>query len=547
METPNTTTRHQTAELNEGHSADDGHTPQEAHSPQDAQPEQHIAAAGDAAAQAGSFWTSPFLWGALATVGFYLAIPYLPAHRPLVERYFCSHPMEYLLTGLFFLAMAILVLKSVTLRGERAALGSGLLDDPELTDATTANRYPLQSPSASDGTTPNRERQQSGLADRVRHLEDKLHQHPALQQTRLGTRIRDVCIHLRGRQSAAGLTEHLKYLAEVAVERLHAGYALVRTITWAIPILGFLGTVIGITLAISNLTPEQLDKSLSAVTGGLGVAFDTTALALALSVVLVFTSFLVERSEQRVLRDVEDFAIQRIAPLFPEGSEAGNPLAEAEIHAAQKLVETTNELIGRQTALWNETLEATRRNWMDTLQAQKSELDASMRTGMENTLSDHAAQLEATRSEFLTAFRAAAETMRDSMSQSVAEQGQLHRQLGETLNGIVGEARTDFQSMTQEHQDRLEQLGAEISERVTQWQERLRQATETGGEQLDELRRQREMLLKLSDQEERLARLQENLTDNLAALRNTENFEETLHSLSAAVHLLTARVRPQAA
>ena len=66
-------------------------------------------------------------------------------------------------------------------------------------------------------------------------------------------------------------------LADQAAERLHESYSLVRTITWAVPILGFLGTVVGITMAIANVTPEQLDTSLGEVTDGLAVAFDTTA------------------------------------------------------------------------------------------------------------------------------------------------------------------------------------------------------------------------------------------------------------------------------
>ena len=78
----------------------------------------------------------------------------------------------------------------------------------------------------------------------------------------------------------------MTYLAELGSGRLHDGYALIRTITWAVPILGFLGTVIGITMAIANITPDKLEASLPEVTAGLAVAFDTTALSLALSMLL---------------------------------------------------------------------------------------------------------------------------------------------------------------------------------------------------------------------------------------------------------------------
>lgn len=469
-----------------------------------------------------SFFASPLLWAALATVGFYSAIPHLPMHRALAERYFCGHPMEYLLAGLFFMGMAILVVKAVGLFSENAALRDNVLDE-----VTLGENDPPQ---------------------RARRIERELTQaSPGVRFSTLGKRIQDVCDHVRGRNSAQGLNEHLKYLADVAAERLHAGYALVRTITWAVPILGFLGTVIGITLAISNLTPEQLDKSLNNVTGGLGVAFDTTALALALSVVLVFTSFLVERSEQGILSRVEDFGIQRIAPLFPDSPDQHSPLAEAEMQAAKSLVERTDELIKRQTQLWNETLEMTRANWAQTMQAQQSHLDGAMRDGMKATLGDHAEQLAETREEFLTAFRGVSQSLQQSMADSHVAQQDLQESLHAKMSGLWTDCRDDMRELYDRQHSKLEQLTGTIGERIAAWQTQLEAVTATNREQVDELREQREVLLQLSNQEERLAGLQTRLTENLSALQATENFEQTLHSLSAAVHLLTARTRPQAA
>lgn len=90
-------------------------------------------------------------------------------------------------------------------------------------------------------------------------------------------------------------------------------FQLIRTVTWAVPIMGFLGTVIGITMAIANVTPEQLDSSLPEVTSGLAVAFDTTAQALGMSMVLVFGTFVIERAEQSVLNELEEFGINALA------------------------------------------------------------------------------------------------------------------------------------------------------------------------------------------------------------------------------------------
>lgn len=426
---------------------------------------------------------SPLLWGGLLTVGFYGLIPYLPIHRELAVRYFCSHPLEYITTTLFFVGIAILAFKAGTLIREKAAFESDLIDDDK--SAMTAD--PSQRAAVVEEKLPT-------LAARLR-------------TTALVNRIRNACSYVRDRKSSQGLEEHLKYLADLAAERLHESYALVRTITWAVPILGFLGTVIGITIAVAKLTPEQLDTSLAEVTGGLAIAFDTTALALALSIVMVFTSFLIEQSEQRILARVEEFGIKRISPLFPAALEPTGPLAQAEEQAAHNLIERTEALIDRQTRLWYDTLESLRARWTETLTVQKEDFDAALKQGMSATLADHDQQLSAIRNEFLQAF------------QTVSEQ-----------------LTSSFEETRRAQHDQQHEFGRLLAE-----------STDAGTAQLTELRKLGEILRSVLEQEGQLGRLQGRLTENLESLRATETFEETLHSLSAAVHLLTARVKPKAA
>ena len=131
-----------------------------------------------------------------------------------------------------------------------------------------------------------------------------------LLNTYLGQRAAAVLEFLYQRGAAADLDDQLRTLADNDVVSMEGGFALTRFITWAIPILGFLGTVLGITTAIHGATPEVLEKSLSTVTDGLSYAFDATALALALTMITMFLSFLVERDEQGVL-DAVDRTIDR--------------------------------------------------------------------------------------------------------------------------------------------------------------------------------------------------------------------------------------------
>jgi hypothetical protein len=60
------------------------------------------------------------------------------------------------------------------------------------------------------------------------------------------------------------------------------------------------------------------------------------------------------------------------------------------------------------------------------------------------------------------------------------------------------------------------------------------------------MQKQGEILLCVVEQEEHLARVQELLAENIATVASADTLEETLHSLNAAVHLLTARTRPAA-
>src|SRR5947209_2551355 len=101
---------------------------------------------------------------------------------------------------------------------------------------------------------------------------------PRLQNTFLIQRFRAVLDFLCQRGSAAELDDQMRALLDSDAVVLEGSYALTRFITWAIPILGFLGTVLGITDAIAGATPEVLEKNLSQVTDGLSYAFDATAL-----------------------------------------------------------------------------------------------------------------------------------------------------------------------------------------------------------------------------------------------------------------------------
>ncbi|MGK7879222.1 MAG: MotA/TolQ/ExbB proton channel family protein [Crocosphaera sp.] len=106
-------------------------------------------------------------------------------------------------------------------------------------------------------------------------------------------------------------------------------YSFPRVLVWAIPLLGFIGTVIGISQAVNGFSSfleqageiEQIKEGIGTVTSGLAVAFDTTLLALLLSVVVMIPLVLVERMESRLLLKIDIYINDFVLPRLKEKGE----------------------------------------------------------------------------------------------------------------------------------------------------------------------------------------------------------------------------------
>jgi biopolymer transport protein ExbB/TolQ len=106
------------------------------------------------------------------------------------------------------------------------------------------------------------------------------------------------------------------------VSASEASYSVPRIFGWAIPLLGFIGTVVGISGAVSGFTSfmnnstdvEQIKEGVGQVTSNLAVAFDTTLLALFLSVLVMIPLVLVERYETKLLLGIDMFINDKLLP-----------------------------------------------------------------------------------------------------------------------------------------------------------------------------------------------------------------------------------------
>jgi biopolymer transport protein ExbB/TolQ len=404
-----------------------------------------------------------FLLGLPLAAGIFALIHYGPL-RDTVARRYVSHPVEYVEVVMFCGALGALAAKFLGGLFERRACRRAILPpwDGCAISVTEAGK----------------------LLAEFKQLPRRL------QNTRIAKRTAAVLDFLRSRGSANELDDHLRSLADNDALALEGSYALIRFITWAVPILGFLGTVLGITQSISGITPEKLENSLSEVTDGLALAFDATALALGLTMLTMFMSFLVERAEQAVLDAVDRYADRELAHRFERTSAVSGEVVEVMRQHTEILVQGVDQLVQRQAGLWSQALrEADQRRHVSEQELQELLLVA-LETALERTLQTHSRQLA-------------------TLEQQAVDRGaQLMDRLG-SLAAVVREA-------SQEQQTSLAQVSQGVAGLL-------------------------EALARLQEGEKQVRRLQETLNQNLAALAGAGTFEQALHSLTAAVHLLTAR------
>jgi biopolymer transport protein ExbB/TolQ len=469
--------------------------------------------------------TSPWLWGGAVTWGFYQSIPYLPVGQAFSKRYFCGHELEYIETGLFFVGLAILTLKSIALTTERRA-------------------FQLMPQFGPDEPVPE-------LATATASLEKSLHRTlTGLRDTYWARRIERLIAYLRAGKNSQELNSHLAYLTEAEGDQLHSSHALLQTVIWAIPILGFLGTVMGITLAIANVTPEQLETSLNDVTGGLAVAFDTTAIALAYSLVLVFGTHFVKRSEEHLLSEIDEHCRVEARRCFPDAGTSAHPLLAAEEQAAELLIRQTTALVDRQTSIWNSAILTLREQWVQTLDQQRACLEDSLLQGTRQTLAQHAEALADARTQLLSNHEELSQRLMNELDQRFDRRQQSDAAMIGSLQQSLASMKEFAEHLQQHQMAETSRFLSGFGEQMDRLEEHLENRHSQFGQLADALVRQSESMLehgaqleRIGTQEESLLRLQDHLNRNLESLRTTEVFDETLHNLNAAVHLLTARVR----
>jgi biopolymer transport protein ExbB/TolQ len=403
------------------------------------------------------------LWGTLLTVMFYGAIRLGLITNSLAIQYTTAHPIENIEVGLFMVGFAFVIVKYFDLLGQRNVLTKGIiLPKRDLVKIPVTQCEQLSA-------TVNEHIKKNGIT---------IH----------ASRLASLLEYLNRGGDPEMLDIEMRYLSDEDVNSADDDYGFVRTILWAVPMLGFLGTVVGITMALSNLDLNAINESSQALSAGLSVAFDTTALGIGLDLFLYFCQFLVHRSEMTLLKEIDHITESEIRGRFVVEKEVTDG-QRGELAVVRKMLtdvlETLESLMKTQSEVWDTTI---------------------------TSVNERTARIASD----------AATLVQKSLTKALSENVKLH---AAELGKLEASLHTSLRNDNERHNDQLNGN----TEMLLRLQEAITQQAETSKSVVD-------ATLQLTN-------LENTLNSNLRSVSQVGNFEDTINSLAAAIHLLNVRLQ----
>jgi biopolymer transport protein ExbB/TolQ len=235
-----------------------------------------------------------FILGVIASVALYVVLIYFFRDTSVGMMFIDRGFTPYVMTVLFFWSVSTFLLKLSKLRFQRRALKKRVV--------SSEHDFVLS----------------VHTVDSV--LEEIYAQVDDPRQFVVFNRILVALSNLRNLGRVADVDEMLRTQAEFDENAMETSYSLVRGFIWAIPVLGFVGTVMGLSQAVGGFgevlsktaDPSQLAEALKLVTSGLATAFETTLVALLFALVLQITMTFLHKNEEEFLDECSDYCQRQV-------------------------------------------------------------------------------------------------------------------------------------------------------------------------------------------------------------------------------------------
>lgn len=139
--------------------------------------------------------------------------------------------------------------------------------------------------------------------------------------------------HITG--SVPEATETIMGRLEVAAEQQESELSMLRYLVWAIPSIGFIGTVRGIGVALQR-ADQALKGDISGVTSALGVAFNSTLVALFISIILMLLIHLLQGGQEGLILRLQTFCREQLLDKLFDSDERDSTEVEVIIESKSK-------------------------------------------------------------------------------------------------------------------------------------------------------------------------------------------------------------------
>ena len=135
---------------------------------------------------------------------------------------------------------------------------------------------------------------------------------PDSQQRYLLPRSLLTALHrFRSTRNIQDVASSVRAMCDSESDRLDSELSMIRYIAWAIPSIGFLGTVRGIGQALGQ-AHKAVQGDIAGVTQSLGIAFNSTFVALLISIFIMFLMHQLQLAQERLVLDAEDYCDNRL-------------------------------------------------------------------------------------------------------------------------------------------------------------------------------------------------------------------------------------------
>jgi len=139
-----------------------------------------------------------------------------------------------------------------------------------------------------------------GLVERLENLPAEAHNYLVPRALLTGIERFSATRHVQDVSTA------VRDVCESEGESLESELSIIRYLAWAIPSVGFIGTVRGIGNALGQ-AHRAVEGDITGITENLGVAFNSTFVALVISIVLMFFIHQLQLKQERLVLDSERY------------------------------------------------------------------------------------------------------------------------------------------------------------------------------------------------------------------------------------------------